>query len=37
MKQFAIWNLALGFFLAFAPVAALADVSLLNVSYDPTR
>src|SRR5260370_14986181 len=37
MKQFAIWNVALGFFLAFAPVAALADVSLLNVSYDPTR
>jgi sulfate transport system substrate-binding protein len=37
MKRIAFFKLALAFLVVLAPAAALADVSLLNVSYDPTR
>src|SRR5258706_8975410 len=37
MHQHASWKLLIGLVLVFCPAIALADVTLLNVSYDPTR
>jgi sulfate/thiosulfate-binding protein len=37
MHRHAFWKLVIGLVLLFCPALALADVLLLNVSYDPTR